>query len=298
MEQEKKENWSVRISSDTKNRLSALQQNFETGEAFILHALNAFDSFSAQGTTTVEAVSRGKAEVVTFARTAQAMIDQMQAIITLADSRQEQANSDIETIKTESDKKIAEFATEISENKKFLAEQKDIVAKLKIQNQELENSLKAASEHKESMEELKKAWSEKEIGLNARIAELDAEAKRTRFLEKEIVVLKEQVVQAQHKRELAEQKAELIERMSIERMTVKQNTENQNQGQSIDGEENDVKAVENDVEEPDSGENIDGETEDKAENSGQDLGEIVDPDGGDFNIEQKRGRGRLKKNGT
>ncbi|WP_045222062.1 hypothetical protein [Desulfonatronum thioautotrophicum] len=227
MEQEKKENWSVRVSGDIKNRLSALRQNFESGEAFIRHALEALD-IAEQGKTSIDFPVRGRAEVLTFAKTAQSMVDQMQALVTITEAQREQAKTEILEIKSETDKKIAAFAAEISHQKTAFAEQNKVIADLQKQNFDLENSLKTSIEHAESIEELKAVWKEKESELNTKIAELNSEANRSKELEKEIFSLKEKFLDAVHKQQLAEQKATLIEKIYRVNNFVNRNVQKEN----------------------------------------------------------------------
>ncbi len=121
------------------------------------------------------------------------------------------ASNDKIQAQTQAQASVKAAQAETSQTKELFQAEKAEKEELKADIENLKKEISILKEKAESLTALKEAWAaketawaEKEASFNARIGELDAEAKTARELAKKVVILEKQVSEKNHQLSLAE----------------------------------------------------------------------------------------------
>ncbi|MGE4338707.1 MAG: hypothetical protein AB7E55_22415 [Pigmentiphaga sp.] len=165
----------MKIGEGTRADLMANQGEMQ-GEEFVAAMLAALKN--QQAAEALECPSRARKEVGLFVKSLQAGVDLLNSAITVAETEAQQAKDDAAT-EIEAAKAAAEKqAARLDEVEAERQEQAEELEKAKARIVELTDALELANGQAESLETLKTAWSEKEAGLNQRIADLQHDRER------------------------------------------------------------------------------------------------------------------------
>jgi chromosome segregation ATPase len=117
------------------------------------------------------------------------------------------AHNDKEIAVSRAGEQVATAQTEVAELKEVLKKEKVQQEELLLAKTELEGKVSTLEGQAKSLSALQEAWTEKETALNARLADLDAEAKDARKLKTQLAEAAAEVMQQKNLVALAEQKA-------------------------------------------------------------------------------------------
>jgi chromosome segregation ATPase len=117
------------------------------------------------------------------------------------------AHNDKEVSVSKAEEQVATAQSEVAELKEHLKKGKDQQEELLQTKKEMEEKVSTLESQAKSLQALQDAWTEKETSLNARLADLDTEAKEARKLKTELAEAAAEVMQQKNLVALAEQKA-------------------------------------------------------------------------------------------
>jgi chromosome segregation ATPase len=188
---------SIRLSDEVKEDFKALSdQSGMKQEDFVATLIATFKERQTE-TDTGSPVFREKQKV-------DQALAQIQRVVV---SFLEIAANDKEVSVTRAAEQVATAQGEVADLKELLNKGKDQQAELLLQKKELEEKVSALEGQAKSLQALQDAWTEKETSLNARLADLDTEAKEARKLKTELAEAAAEVMQQKNLVALAEQKA-------------------------------------------------------------------------------------------
>lgn len=188
---------SIRLSDEVKEEFKILAD--QTGmkqEDFVATLLTSFKRERAE-TDTGSPVYRERAKV-------DEALSQIQRVVV---GFLEIAHNDKEIKVLNAQEQVAQAQAEVAEMRALQKESRIQEEELYQYKQELEEKVDALEGQAKTLQVLQDAWTEKETALNARLADLDAEAKEARKLKAELAAAATEIMQQQNIVELAKQKA-------------------------------------------------------------------------------------------
>lgn len=188
---------SIRLSDEIKEEFKNLSE--QTGmkqEDFVATLLTAFKEKRSE-TDTGSPVYRERVKV-------DEALSQIQRVVV---GFLEIAHNDKEIKVSKAQEQVEQAHGEVAALKDQLKESKIQTEELSERKQELEEKVTSLEGQAKSLQALQDAWMEKETSLNARLADLDAEAKEVRKLKSELVGAATEIMQQKNLVALAEQKA-------------------------------------------------------------------------------------------
>ena len=188
---------SIRLSDELKEEFKTLSD--QTGmkqEDFVATLLTAFKERQTEADTG-SPVYRERAKV-------DQALSQIQRVVV---GFLEIAHNDNEVKVSKAQEQVEQAQDEITELKEQLKENKIQREEISQDKHALEEKVSTLEEQAKSLQALQDAWTEKETSLNARLADLDAEAKEARKLKSELGEAATEIMQQKNIVALAEQKA-------------------------------------------------------------------------------------------
>jgi DNA repair exonuclease SbcCD ATPase subunit len=207
---------SIRLSDEVRDEFKALsEQSGMKQEDFITTLIATYKERQTQ-TDTGSPVFREKQKV-------DQSLAQIQRVVV---GFLEIAHNDKEVSITKAAEQVATARDEVTNLKELLNKSKDQQAEILLQKTELEEKVSALEGQAQSLQVLQEAWREKETSLNARLADLDAEAKEARKLKSELAEAAAEAMKQKNIVALAEQKASTDKEALVDIKTRLQNMEN------------------------------------------------------------------------
>ncbi len=188
---------SIRLSDEVKEEFKSLSE--QTGmkqEDFVATLIATFKERQTE-TDTGSPVFREKQKVD------QALAQIQRVVVGFL----EIAHNDKEIKVSKAQEQVEQAQDEVATLKDQLKESKVQQEELSQRKKELEEKVTGLEGQAKSLQALQDAWMEKETSLNARLADLDAEAKEARKLKSELADAATEVMQQKNLVALAEQKA-------------------------------------------------------------------------------------------
>jgi chromosome segregation protein len=207
---------SIRLSDEVKEEFKSLSE--QTGmkqEDFVATLIATFKERQTE-TDTGSPVFREKQKVD------QALAQIQRVVIGFL----EIAHNDKEIKVSKAQEQVEQAQDEVAALKDQLKESKVQQEELSQRKKELEEKVTSLEGQAKSLQALQDAWTEKEAFLNARLADLDAEAKEARKLKSELADAAAEVMQQKNLVALAEQKAATDKEALTDIKTRLQNLEN------------------------------------------------------------------------
>jgi chromosome segregation protein len=207
---------SIRLSDEVKEEFKSLSE--QTGmkqEDFVATLIATFKERQTE-TDTGSPVFREKQKVD------QALAQIQRVVVGFL----EIAHNDKEIKVSKAQEQVEQAQGEVATLKDQLKESKVQQEELSQRKKELEEKVTSLEGQAKSLQALQDAWTEKEAFLNARLADLDAEAKEARKLKSELADAAAEVMQQKNLVALAEQKAATDKEALTDIKTRLQNLEN------------------------------------------------------------------------
>jgi chromosome segregation protein len=207
---------SIRLSDEVKEEFKSLSE--QTGmkqEDFVATLIATFKERQTE-TDTGSPVFREKQKVD------QALAQIQRVVVGFL----EIAHNDKEIKVSKAQEQVEQAQDEVAALKDQLKESKVQQEELSQRKKELEEKVTSLEGQAKSLQALQDAWTEKEAFLNARLADLDAEAKEARKLKSELADAAAEVMQQKNLVALAEQKAATDKEALTDIKTRLQNLEN------------------------------------------------------------------------
>jgi chromosome segregation protein len=207
---------SIRLSDEVKEEFKSLsEQSGMKQEDFVATLIATFKERQTE-TDTGSPVFREKQKVD------QALAQIQRVVVGFL----EIAHNDKEIKVAKAQEQVEQAQDEVAALKDQLKESKVQQEELSQRKKELEEKVTSLEGQAKSLQALQDAWTEKEASLNARLADLDAEAKEARKLKSELADASAEVMQQKNLVALAEQKAATDKEALTDIKTRLQNLEN------------------------------------------------------------------------
>ena len=215
MNDSKKQPWSGRISTQTRERLESLrgQMNFDHDE-LLAHLLDAMDmKLSTEASLTAPILAGPRREIPKITKHLQASLDAMTSAICLAEQEATQTNVEAQAQVAE----LSEALRKETNKNSILAEDVAVIKeenrKLSGYSEELALNLKRSQERTESLDALKSSWKTREEEILAKLVSLESIAAKVQNLESKLT----DAVQSKEKTEIQLQSYEKeIHKMEVE----------------------------------------------------------------------------------
>ena len=215
MNDSKKQPWSGRISTQTRERLESLrgQMNVDHDE-LLAHLLDAMDmKLSTEASLTAPILAGPRREIPKITKHLQASLDAMTSAICLAEQEATQTNVEAQAQVAE----LSEALRKETNKNSILAEDVAVIKeenrKLSGYSEELALNLKRSQERTESLDALKSSWKTREEEILAKLVSLESIAAKVQNLESKLT----DAVQSKEKTEIQLQSYEKeIHKMEVE----------------------------------------------------------------------------------